>query len=171
MGKRSDKPRVERDFYPTPEHAVLPLLDHLPEDATFDEPCAGNGALIDHLEKHGRNCRLAIDIVPQRDDIGWGNAFDISGCLGDCFITNPPYKWEILDKLIPHLYRMAPTFLLLPADMMHNIRVAPHMEHCLKVISVGRVKWFGNVTGMENSAWYLFHADNDIATIFYGRSI
>jgi len=40
MGKRSDFERVERDFYPTPEAAVLPLLPHLPDSYfTFIEPC------------------------------------------------------------------------------------------------------------------------------------
>jgi hypothetical protein len=65
-------------------------------------------------------------------------------CEGECFITNPPYTWKILDPLITHLSNMAPTWLLLPADMMHNIRMAPHMAYCEKVVSVGRVKWFGN---------------------------
>ena len=30
MGKRSDYERKERDFYPTPMEAFLPLLPHLP---------------------------------------------------------------------------------------------------------------------------------------------
>jgi hypothetical protein len=52
MGKRSSFDRVPRDFYPTPYEAVLPLLAHLPR-CTFNEPCAGNGALIRHLQQHG----------------------------------------------------------------------------------------------------------------------
>ena len=48
MGKRSDFERKPRDFYPTPMEAVEPLLPHLPEGFKFAEPCAGNGALVEH---------------------------------------------------------------------------------------------------------------------------
>ena len=50
MGKRSDFERKPRDFYPTPIEAVYPLLEHLEENFLFAEPCAGDGALINHLE-------------------------------------------------------------------------------------------------------------------------
>ena len=46
MGKRSNFERKPRDFYPTPIEAVYPLLEHLEEDFTFAEPCAGDGALL-----------------------------------------------------------------------------------------------------------------------------
>ena len=68
MGKRSDFERKPRDFYPTPIEAVYPLLPHLPEGFTFAEPCAGNGALIDHLETKG-TCMWASDIEPQAKGI------------------------------------------------------------------------------------------------------
>ena len=53
MGKRSDFERKPRDFYPTPIEAVYPLLPHLPDGFSFAEPCAGDGALIEHLETKG----------------------------------------------------------------------------------------------------------------------
>ena len=45
--------------------AVLPLLAHLGDDFPFAEPCAGTGALIDHLETNGGSVMWASDIVPQ----------------------------------------------------------------------------------------------------------
>ena len=30
------------------------------------------------------------------------------------------------------------------------------MPWCRKIVSVGRIKWFGNMTGKDNCAWYLF---------------
>ena len=39
MGKRSSFERRERDFYPTPRAAVLPLIPHLRGIRTFAEPC------------------------------------------------------------------------------------------------------------------------------------
>ena len=65
MGKRSSFERIERDFYPTPVAAVLPLLTWLPQAPfTFAEPCAGAGSLIQHLEvmSSGR-CIFAGDIA------------------------------------------------------------------------------------------------------------
>ena len=53
MGKRSNFERIERDFYPTPFEAVEPLIPHLPDKFTFAEPCAGNGILIEYLQKNG----------------------------------------------------------------------------------------------------------------------
>ena len=35
MGKRSNFERIERDFYPTPEEALIPLLPHLPKQVTL----------------------------------------------------------------------------------------------------------------------------------------
>ena len=53
MGKRSDFERVERDFYPTPIEAVMPLVPHLPKTGLFAEPCAGDWeSQADHVENH-----------------------------------------------------------------------------------------------------------------------
>ena len=56
MGKRSNFERREADFYPTPRAAVLPLIPHLRGIHTFAEPCAGDGALVRHLESFGLRC-------------------------------------------------------------------------------------------------------------------
>ena len=69
MGKRSNFERIERDFYPTPFEAVEPLIPHLPDKFTFAEPCAGNGILIEHLQKNGGEVTYAFDIEPQNDSI------------------------------------------------------------------------------------------------------
>ena len=71
MGKRSDFERKPRDFYPTPYEAAKPLIEHLPKHFTFAEPCAGNGALINHLETRGGHglCMWASDIEPQHKGI------------------------------------------------------------------------------------------------------
>jgi len=68
MGKRSDFERKPRDYYITPFEAVEPLIEHLPKHFTFAEPCAGNGALIKHLETGGV-CMWASDIEPQDEGI------------------------------------------------------------------------------------------------------
>ena len=62
MGKRSHFERREADFYPTPRAAVVPLIPHLRGIRNFAEPCAGDGALIRHLEEFGLRCVYAGDI-------------------------------------------------------------------------------------------------------------
>lgn len=99
MGKRSTFERRERDFYPTPYAAVVPLLPHLWAVKRYEEPCAGNGALISHLAKHGKICARASDIAPQSANIKSGDATAQLSCNGDCFITNPPRSGPFSTKL------------------------------------------------------------------------
>jgi hypothetical protein len=171
MGKRSDFERKPRDFYPTPMEAVEPLLEHLPEDFLFAEPCAGNGALINHLETKGV-CMWASDIEPQSEgihecdysDVGFDELIE-----SDYVVTNPPWDRKILHPMIEYFAPRIQTWLLFDADWMHTKQSAPYMAICSKIVSVGRIKWFGNMTGKDNCAWYLF--DRKVNnTIFYGRT-
>ena len=171
MGKRSDFERKPRDFYPTPMEAVEPLLEHLPQDFSFAEPCAGNGALIEHLETKGV-CMWASDIEPQVEgihkcdysDVGFDELIE-----SDYVITNPPWDRKILHPMIQYFAPRIRTWLLFDADWMHTKQSVPYMNMCSKIVSVGRIKWFGNMTGKDNCAWYLF--DRKVNnTIFYGRT-
>ena len=82
MGKRSNFDRVERDFYPTPYKAVTPLIPHIADITRYEEPCAGNGALISYLTKHGKVCGRASDIEPKNAYIKTGDATHQYSCLG-----------------------------------------------------------------------------------------
>jgi hypothetical protein len=85
--------------------------------------------------------------------------------------TNPPYTWDILKKLLDYLPKLKPTWMLLPADMMHNKRMAPYMKVCRRVVSVGRVRWVEGTksSSTDNFAWYLFNPEEPGPTIFIGR--
>jgi len=171
MGKRSDFERQPRDFYPTPMEAVEPLLEHLPEDFPFTEPCAGNGTLINHLETKGI-CMWASDIEPQAEGIykyDYSNVGFIELTESEYVITNPPWDRKILHPMIEYFAPRIRTWLLFDADWMHTKQSVPYMNMCSKIVSVGRIKWFGNMTGKDNCAWYLF--DKKVNnTIFYGRT-
>ena len=170
MGKRSDFERKPRDFYPTPMEAVYPLLDHLDEKCYFAEPCAGDRRLSDHLEKFGHVSMWRSDIEPKAAGIAEIDVFDLQDTKGaDVFITNPPWDRKILHPLINHLSNMAPTWLLFDADWMHTKQSQPYMSMCEKIVSVGRIKWFGNTTGKDNCVWYLFDRTNEKPTEFHGR--
>ena len=173
MGKRSNFERVERDFYPTPESAVLPLLPHLQSGVRFVEPCAGDGSLVRHLEEHGHECSHACDIEPQESWITKKNALEVTFVMsrGDYIITNPPWNRKILHPMIEHFSRIRPTWLLFDADWMHTKQSAQYMHLCSKIVSVGRVKWIpdSKMTGKDNCAWYLFYEHAKIPTQFFGR--
>lgn len=171
MGKRSNFERNPRDYYPTPEHAVLPLLPHFKKKVTFAEPCAGDGRLINHLEKHGHTCTAAFDIEPQTNNIQTGDALAWQPTTQfDCIITNPPWDRKILHPMIEHFRQIAPTMLLFDADWMHTKQATEFLPYCHKIISIGRVKWFNDKGGLDNSCWYLF--DKTAApTIFHERTI
>jgi hypothetical protein len=173
MGKRSSFERKPRDFYPTPAVAVAPLLPRIKDIEFFDEPCAGDGALIDILEATGAKCRAALDIEPMRDDIDCADALSIDKCFSDAFITNPPWDRGILHRLIIHLSSLAPTWLLFDADWAHTKQAIPYLDRCRKIVSVGRVKWIpdSKMTGKDNCAWHLFQSGARSAPIeFYGRN-
>jgi len=174
MGKRSDFERKPRDFYPTPFEAVAPLIEHLPRKFTFTEPCAGDGALCGHLEHYGGTCMWASDIEPQHEGIHPNNYNEIGEpemIESEYIITNPPWNRKILHPMIDYFRVKRPTWLLFDADWMHTIQSKPYMQNCRKIVSIGRIKWFGDMTGKDNCAWYLFNDEYTplIATEFYGR--
>jgi hypothetical protein len=151
---------------------VRPLLPHLPDHLIFDEPCAGDGSLIDALGPHGHVCWRASDIEPAAGDIEPQDALNISCTEAEMFITNPPWNWETLNALISHLVQIAPAWLLLNADVMHNKRMAPHMKRCVKIASIGRISWMQNgQSGYENCVWMLFDTNHTGVTQFIGREL
>jgi hypothetical protein len=168
-----------RDFYPTPLKAVTALVGHLPEGFSFCEPCAGAGDLVRHLEGlfEGCACFLPLDVEPQVDWVTKGDANNLTAealeyC--DVIITNPPFTWSVLKPLLDKWISLKPTILLLPADFMHNIRFAPYMKLCEKMMSIGRVQWIegSKGSGVENYCWYWFDNAKEVdqSTKFYGRT-
>jgi hypothetical protein len=170
MGKRSSFKRKERDFYPTPYQAVLPLLPHIPYATKFCEPCYGEGHLARHLELHGHEMVAWAEIKN-----GGLDAMDIASTSADMFITNPPWpmpgkKGDPTIKMALHLSSIAPTWFLLNADVMHNRYFSSISKRCVKIVSVGRVSWEGNgISGKENCAWFLFNESFKGRTEFYEK--
>lgn len=175
MGKRSNFERVERDFYPTPAAAVTPLLPHIPFGDMFVEPCAGDGALVRHLEAAGLSCKFAADIAPQADGIFKQDAledFDLEIENVEWIITNPPWRRDVLHQMIVHFSSIRPTWLLFDADWSHTRQAAPYLPRLRKIVSVGRVKWIEGspFSGKDNCAWHLFDKPSAEPAVFYGRA-
>lgn len=171
------KPRKERDWYPTPRKAVEPLLPHLPEYGTFCEPCAGDGALMKHLDDltYGSFwCRKAFDIEPQAWGMAKGDALTLryEDLLDVSYIvTNPPFVWSTLQLMLDLFPTLKPTWLLLPFGYACNKRMAPYMKICRKVVPIGRVKWIedSKQSSTDDFAWYLFDNDFIGTTKLYAR--
>lgn len=173
MGKRSDFERNPRDFYVTPYEAVLPLLPHLPGDGLFSEPCAGNGALAEHLNNASNlTCNWKSDIDPQSVYMHRADALTLTVALkqSEMIITNPPWDRKILHPMIDHFRGLVPTWLLFDADWKHTKQAAPYLPYCKKIVSVGRVKWIAGSkhVGKDNCCWYLF-GNEQTKTEFVGR--
>ena len=177
MSKRSDFERIPRDAYDTPMSAVQPLLRHLPETFSYWEPCAGRGALVDHIVSNaGVSYCAATDIEPRRHDINRADALEQQPSHRtsvDFIITNPPWSRNILHPMIEHFSNMSPTWLLFDADWMHTKQSVPFLWRLHKIVSVGRVKWIpdSEMTGKDNCAWYFFSRQERQRQIeFHGRN-
>ena len=176
MGKRSNFEKLPRDYYPTPEEAFKPIANEFLEGLIYCEPCAGDGRLIAHIERWVPDslCALAMDIEPQAPHILTADSTvispeDLNYC--ECIITNPPYTWKVLSAMMDRWIPLINTVLLLPADYMHNKRFGKYMDHCKKIVSIGRVKWIEDsaASGKDNYCWYFFTPQKVENTIIKGR--
>jgi len=173
MGKRSEKPRIDKDRYFThDQRAIVPQFIERVRGKSYAEPCYGEGDLEDLLMDVA-TCKWRSDIVPF-GNIKQDNALNITkrqleGC--DLIITNPPWSRPILHDMISHFSKMKPTWLLFDADWMHTKQSARYMKYCREIISVGRLNWIpGTKTvGKDNVAWYFFDRKWFGPTQFYGR--
>ena len=177
MGKRSDFERIPRDFYPTPAEAVRPLIPHLRYGDMFIEPCAGDGALVRHLEAAGMSCKRASDIEPRAPWIAKEDALE-DGFWPWCddsvdyIITNPPWERGSLHRMIELFSNQKPSWLLFDADWVHTRQASSLLPRLRRIVSVGRVKWIPDspFTGKDNCAWHLFDKPAKAAATFYGRA-
>ena len=103
MGKRSLFPRIPQDVYPTPAEAVTPLRPHLAPITRFIEPCCGDGHLVGHLERDGHVCVGAYDLPDDARSKRYAEAKP-----GIVFITNPPWRRDVLHPIIVNLSDQAP---------------------------------------------------------------
>jgi len=174
MTKRADGrwSRRERDFYPTPEKAVLPLLAQFPRPMRFYEPCAGNGSLSQILVTHGHQCIGQSDLFPKGMIERWDARLLTRGAvvLADVIITNPPWKIPDMHELIDHLRQYKPTWMLIYADWLFTQRAAPLLAYASKIVAIGRVKWIAGSRhdGFDNCCWVRFEGYPSVTT-FIGQ--
>lgn len=178
MSKRTPGlPRRPRGFWPTPIDAVRPLIPHLPDVAYWIDPCAGDGALVRHLDAlwPGGRLQLASDLEPQATGIERLDALSLTW-RPDFYITNPPWpvigtKGEPALSIIVHLMGLAPSWMLLPWDFGANVYFREVQRACVRIVPIGRVSWMGNGQGgMDNAAWYLFDGRHTAGPLLHARA-
>jgi len=188
MGKRSNFDRKDKDFYETPQDAVEVLAQQYysfsTDELDYFDPCYGGGAIERGLDKFVLSvCLGRFELTPEDYPRNEGHHIyradatfhDYSANLRfkdiRYFITNPPWTRFLLHAIIDNLAGQKPTWLLFDADWMHTKQSAEYMKYCVKVVSIGRVKWFPDSkhTGKENCCWYLFDKNYTGATEFIGR--
>lgn len=158
-----------RNFWPTPNEAALPLANILPLFTQYDEPCAGDGQLIAHLDSMGHQCIECCDVEPRGPVVQRGDALDLP--LNRMVITNPPFAWPLLQPLLDHWVGSVTTWLLLPWDMPCNARMSPYAVHIDRILPLGRVSWMRNGTGgFENYGWFRFSTEPQNVVLPRGRN-
>jgi len=174
MGRRSDFPKVDKDFFPTTDpRAVEPLVRYI-RGNTYAEPCYGDGDLEDLLMdvatcKWRSDVRGTVESSKVMDAMSLTKS-DLQGI--DLIVTNPPFTRSVLMPMLDHFITLKPTWLLLPAGHMHNVYFGDAMRKCSKVVSIGRLKWFkdSKFSSTDDFCWYFWpqwatHQE----TVFRGR--
>lgn len=98
--------RIEHDFYPTPDIAVLTLLNNSNVPQSIWEPCAGKGHISRVLDENGIDV-FSTDLYDYPDKVHFVlPGFDyltteiVANVEG--IITNPPFEKNLPEKMIRH---------------------------------------------------------------------
>lgn len=163
MGKRSNFPRIEKDFYKTIDPIAGIVLAKFHEgERKYYEPCAGDGDLISQLESHGFWCGGSTDISVGKDALTL-NEEDVKGMD---IITNPPWSRDILHKMITHFCNIVDVtsghnvYLLFDANWMFTKQAQPYLKrYCTAIKTVGRMQWIPdtNMKSKDDVCWYKFN--------------
>jgi hypothetical protein len=174
MSKRTNFDKIPKDFYPTfDKSALVPAFVNDISEKTYAEPCCGEGDLVNLLSRIAV-CKWQSDlenrgygVVKDAMEVSISDIADV-----DMIITNPPYTKSIVLPMIDHFTALKPTWLLLPADWMHNIYFKPYLGKCSKIISIGRMSWMRNtkMKSTENYCWYFWEDMENKNTTFIGRT-
>lgn len=169
MGKRSDFTRRKSDKYLTPYECVPPLLPYLQDISTFIEPCAGDGRLVRHLERHGLRCISAFDTEPDSLMVRIGDALTETLPPCDAVISNFPWTRALMHPILDRMMRHVQTWSLHDANWMFTRQAVPYLKHCSHIVTVGRVKWIEGTTmaSKDDVAWFRFDINHTEGPRFY----
>ena len=173
MSKRSNFKKIEKDAYQTIDgRSVTPLLPHIEGVRAYAEPCAADGFLIEHFEQQApwMECTYSNDIDWfDGEDAIVGTQLEAARERYSHIITNPPWTRKVMHPMLWRFMSIAPTWCLFDADWAHTKQARELIKHCVKIVSLGRLRWIPDTTmsGKDNCAFYLFDKDHDYGPRFY----
>lgn len=144
----------EKDFYPTPKHALDSIVPKLTVDLRVWEPCCGDRRLINWLSQYG----FMADGADLRDDPPADFLKDET--VRECILTNPPFSLaqEFVDWARSHAKEV---FMLLPLGFLGTQKRAEWWKvnepQALFVLSK-RPSFTGGPTDSAEYAWFYWGA-------------
>jgi hypothetical protein len=90
----------------------------------------------------------------------------------DAFISNTPWRVDVLHPIIANLSSQLPAWLLLYSDWLFTKQAIPFLPRLRDVVAIGRVRWIPDSKhdGKDNACWLRFsHPDPHAASRFFGR--
>jgi hypothetical protein len=109
--------RDPKDFYATPFASFSPLLNVLPTDVMFFEPCAGDGRILRWLRDSGRKA-IGSDLYPQKGSLIDKTYYDETPTnylkvdwQHEFVLTNPPFS--IAFEMCQHARKYSREFMFL----------------------------------------------------------
>ena len=153
--------------------ALESLSPYLSPGQSFIDPCAGAGELVDTLVNHGLECILAADDLPREHWVLRRRSLEleITGSEVDAIITNPGRDPATTNRLISHLGRQVPTWMLIGSAWGHeakNSKLRPMLRMVVTVHDpVASAE--GEVEGLETMAWHLFSQPMPLGTILVNK--
>ena len=97
--------------------ALLPAVQASRQTREFIEPCCGAGYLVGHLKRAGHVLVGAHDLSDDAEVRSATTTFED----GVVFVTNPPWRRDVLHPIILNLSRQAETWLLIDAGCQSHI--------------------------------------------------
>jgi hypothetical protein len=140
------KAQGRSDVFQTPNVALEPLLQFIPEGYSIWEPASANGNIVNFFSKNNYEI-VGTDLTQEVD-------FFNTNIPSDCIITNPPYS--IKDKWIKRCYELnRPFMLLLPITALEGkLRQKMYNEKGIQLILFNKRINYETPSGNGSGAWF-----------------
>jgi hypothetical protein len=159
MAWKGNRREIAEDFFETPEHAILPIRQYIPEDVkVIWEPTYGKGAIGLLLEKWGYTV-IKTDKYPKTTDTTQLDFLDCAVPKCDMMIFNPPFslKTQFLKRAceidLPFMF-ICPVTIIETATRFQLFR-----EHNLSILNLpNRTNYLGQKTRGDGAKAVFFHS-------------
>ncbi len=168
---KSGYERVERDAYYTPAWCTEALLRHVEFYGSIWEPAAGNGQMVEVLQRVKAYTVYPSDIHPTAPDIVRQDFFTARSDVGwGAIVTNPPYNQarEFIERALsltktPRRSRVGGKVAMLLRNEYDSAKTRQHLfgncpQFALKLVLTKRPRWFAGkgASPRHNFSWFVW---------------